>query len=517
VVAEGVAVVEATPLLRISKLSKTFGTTRVLDDVSLDVGSGEIVAVVGQNGSGKSTLVKVLAGIHPSDPGAVVEVRERSGAMVPLRSVHDRLHFIHQDLGLLPMLSTTENLDLGLPLGRRWITPTHHADEHRRAARSVARFGIDIDVRAPVGTLSPAERAIVAIARALDGWRRPDNVLVLDEPTTAFHQDEVARLFEAVRRVVDAGAGAIFISHRLDEVRGIADRVVALRDGRKVAEASTADLDEDSLVRAIVGTSVDRRYASAAPGPKAKTTLSVEALTGRLLRDVALQVKAGEVVGVTGVLGSGREELAALVFGEQRPRGGTVRVGDRTLDPGNPVDAIAHGVAYVPADRLRCGALATMSATENLTLSSLRPLRRRLGRVDRRAERAEAARWTSAVGLHPARPERRLATFSGGNQQKVVLARCLRTEPRLLLLDEPTQGVDIGAKATIHDLVSRAAGTGTAVLVASSDTKELASMCHRVLVVHAGRITAEITGAELSEATLVRETLTAAGTTGGER
>jgi ABC-type sugar transport system ATPase subunit len=506
-----------TPLLRVSGLSKTFAGTRALDDVSLEVRSGEVVAIVGQNGSGKSTLVKVLAGIHVSDPGARIEMADEQGQLVPVRSADQRLHFIHQDLGLLAMLSTTENLDLARPLGRRWIVPVKRSEEHKRAAELVARFGVEIDVRAPVGSLSPAERAIVAVARALDGWSRADNVLVLDEPTTAFHDEEVARLFEAVRRVAAAGAGVVFISHRLDEVRGIADRVIALRNGQKVAEAAIAQIDDDGLVRAIVGTSVPLRCVSPPAGSPA-FTLRVRGLTGQRLRSIGLEVRSGEIVGVTGVLGSGREELAGMIFGAKPVLAGTIEVDGRPLRAGQPADAIARGMAYVPSDRPRLAAFATMSATENLTVASLRPLRRRLGRVDRRAERLVALRWSDAVGLRPPRPEQRMSTFSGGNQQKVVLARWLRTEPRLLLLDEPSQGVDIGAKATIHDLVVAAAAAGTAVLAVSSDAKELASLCHRVLVIDGGHVAAELVGTDLSEETVVRETLAAAsGASRGDR
>ncbi|HLI43707.1 MAG TPA: sugar ABC transporter ATP-binding protein [Acidimicrobiales bacterium] len=514
-VAKELTVVAGAPLLRVSGVSKSFSGAPVLDNVSFEVRSGEVVAIVGHNGSGKSTLVKILARIHSPDPGARIEVANERGELLPLRATHHRLHFIHQDLGLLPMLSTTENLDLGGSLGWRWVLPVRRNEEDRRAAESVARFGAAIDVRAPVGSLSPAERAIVAIARALGGWDRPGNVLVLDEPTTAFHREEVARLFEAIRRVVSAGAGVVFISHRLDEVRDIADRVIILRDGQKVADGAVSGFDDDRLIRAIVGGSVEARR----PGPpqgEAGPALTVRGLRGQRLRSFDLQVRSGEIVGVTGVLGSGREELAGMLFGERPPLAGSIAVDGRPIRPGQPAAAIARGMAYVPADRLRLGALAAMSATENLTLASLGSLRRQLGRVDRRMERVEARRWSAAVGLHPPRPERRLSTFSGGNQQKIVLARWLRTDPRVLILDEPTQGVDVGAKATIHDLVAAQARSGTAVLVVSSDAKELASICHRVVVLDAGRAALELAGPDLTEAALVRETLTA-GVAGGSR
>jgi ABC-type sugar transport system ATPase subunit len=494
-------------LLRVSHLSKTFTGTKALDDVSLQVGAGEILAIVGQNGSGKSTLVKLLAGIHQPDGGGTIEVSESSGALVPLGRDGRGLHFIHQDLGLLPMLSTTENLDLGRPLGSRWVRPLRRREEHLRAAELTSRFGASIDVRAPVALLSPAERAIVAVVRALDGWEHPEHVLVLDEPTTAFHRDEVAVLFDAVRRVARAGAGIIFISHRLDEVRALADRVLVLRDGKQVAEAAAGDLDDDALVRAIVGAAVvDTDRPAGTDGP---VVLEVEGLHGRRVRDMTFLVRAGEIVGVSGILGSGREELNSLLFGAERPAGGRVALGGEQLPPGDMATAIGRGAAFVPADRHRLGAIMMMNMRENLTLPALSGLRRRFGAIHQGSEMADAQGWVEQIELRPPAPDRQLSTFSGGNQQKVVLAKWLRTKPGLLLLDEPTQGVDVGAKAAIHGLVQRAAGEGSAVLVTSSDAKELASLCHRVLLVEQGQVIGELTGDALSETALVHAALTA--------
>lgn len=489
-----------------ANLSKTFVGTKVLDGLSMQVRAGEVLAVVGQNGSGKSTLVKLLAGIHQPDPGSTVEVSDGSGSLVPLGRTGDSLHFIHQDLGLLPMLSTVENLDLGRPLGSRWLRPTRRRAEQEWASELTERFGISIDVQVPVSQLSPAEQAIVAIARALDGWQHSENVLVLDEPTTAFHRDEVARLFDAVRHVVAAGAGVIFISHRLDEVRALADRVLVLRDGRQVIEAAAGHLDDESLVRAIVGSTVaDETRSVPELGP---VVLEVEDLHGKQSNGISLRVRAGEIVGVSGVLGSGRETLNAHLFGAERPTSGRIAVAGAPLLRGDVPAAIARGVAFVPADRHRFGAVMLMSVRENLTLPALRGLRRRTGALHLSAESDETRRWIDRVDLRPPLPNRRLATFSGGNQQKVVLAKWLRTEPSLLLLDEPTQGVDVGAKAAIHGLITDAAHHGSAVLVTSSDAKELASLCTRVLLVEQGQIVGELSGESLSESALVHAALT---------
>ena len=480
-------------------MSKTFPGLKALDDVSLEVRSGEVVAVLGHNGSGKSTLVKILAGVYQPDPGATVEVHDAEGQLVSGPAAREELHFIHQDLGLADILTTVENLGLGRVTARgRGLAPIRGAAERRHAQQSVARFGAPFDVTVPVGRLSPAQRAIVAIARAMDGWSRPDNVLVLDEPTTALHGDEVHVLFEAVRRVAASGAGVVFISHRLDEVLALADRVVILRDGHVVAKAPTCELDHDTIVALIAGRAVADLSVDRATGP-GQPVLEVTGISGDEIDGFSLSLRSGEIVGIGGILGSGREQLAPMLFGARHRTGGRVA--------GNTVAAIDAGMAYVPADRRRAGAVMELNVRENLTLPLMRPLRRRFARVDRRSERAEVYAWMDIVGLRPPHPEQPLKLFSGGNQQKVVLAKWLRIRPRVLLLDEPTQGVDVGAKAAIFELILKARDEGTAVLVCSSDSKELVALCDRVLVLKDGRIVSEVPREQLTEERLLRDEL----------
>jgi ABC-type sugar transport system ATPase subunit len=496
-------------LLRVDSVSKTFPGLRALDVVSLELRSGEIVALVGQNGSGKSTLVKVITGVHSADPGGDVEVAGPDGVLTQGAEAQARVRVIHQDLGLIGGLSTVENLDLGVAIRGRVLRPTRRRAERERARELLASFGVELDVDAPVARLSAAERAIVAIARALDGWDRPERVLILDEPTTALHGDEVERLFAAVRGVARRGAGIVFISHRLDEVLQLADRVVALRDGQLVADVAARDVDHDELVRMIAGRDLathQPRTVERASGP-ATPALTLRGLCGETVDDVDLEVHSGDIVGVSGLLGSGREHLCGLIFGATTRSGRVLVDGDELDGGGGPSAAIAAGVAFVPADRHARGAVMGMNARENLTLPSLGPLRRTLGWLDGSAERDEAADWTGRVGLSPPEPERPLELFSGGNQQKVVLAKWLRTAPRVLLLDEPTQGVDVGAKAAVHGLIERAASDGAAVVVASSDEEELARICDRVVVLREGRITTQLAVGELEEARLVLEGL----------
>ncbi len=493
-------------LLQVSGISKTFGGMKAVDDVSFDLFPGEILAVVGQNGSGKSTLVKILAGVHQADPGGRIDVADPITHEESRGDHRAQLHFIHQDLGLIEPLSTTENLDLSRPLGLSDLLPGRRRGEHARATSLVERMGARIDVRLPVGCLAPAERTIVALARAMDGWKHPDGILVLDEPTASFHNNEAVRLFEALRRVAASGAGVLFISHRLDEIRAVADRVIVLRDGRITLECPVEEADDATLVRAIVGSDLgERRQRTRSPFGDVR--LRVDKLAGQRLDEVSFGVRAGEILGVSGVLGSGREELAPLLFGARRPRSGGVAVDGAALQTGDVAAAIEAGMGLVPADRARQGAALLMNVRENLTLPGLRSVQRRFGWIPRRAERAETRRWASAVDLRPPQSERPLSQLSGGNQQKVVLARWLRTEPNVLVLDEPTSGVDVGAKVAIYELIRDAAAHGTAVIVCSSDTKELVELCDRVIVLDQGRMTGDLCGPALTEASVLQLSL----------
>jgi ABC-type sugar transport system ATPase subunit len=495
---------ETQRLLTVTGLSKTFPGLKALDEVDLAVDSGEIVALVGQNGSGKSTLVKVLSGIYEADPGAQVTVG--GPAAQANHGATELIHVIHQDLGLVPQLNTVENLDLSRHYGARAAMPTQRRAEIAHARELLGQFDADFDVTAPVGTLTPAERAIVAIARALDGWEYPQGLLILDEPTAALHSEEVERLFTAVRRVASRGAGVIFVSHRLDEVMDLSDRVVVLRDGRVVADTHVTRLNHNELVRLIVGSALEESSPRDRRDP-GKVALSVRGLGGRRVQGFDLDLGAGEVVGLSGIIGSGREHVTGLLAGALPRSDGEVAVAGAALAPSDPQAAISAGLAYVPADRRADGAVMTMRVRENMTLPNLRRLRRRFGWLDTSAERREVSDWVQRIELRPADPERPLELFSGGNQQKVVLAKWLRNNPRVLLLDEPTQGVDVGAKQAIYELVHAAADDGAAVLMASSDTAELATVCDRVLVMRDGAVCAEVKGGELTEERLVLESL----------
>lgn len=484
-------------LLRVESLVKTFPGLTALDGVSLSVDSGEILAVIGHNGSGKSTLVKILAGVYSLDAGQVAlsstaEEGEEGEEVT-------EMHFIHQDLALIPELSAIENLYLA----KGSLAPNQIVAERARTRELIGRFGEVFDVDIPVKQLTPGQRAIVAIARALDGWDHPRNVIVLDEPTESLHKSEVDVLFQAVRQLAADGAGVIFISHRLDEVLELADRVAVLRDGKKVADEPTTSLDHGRLVELITGSSVAELAEAKPPIAAGEPVLMVTGLHGGGIERLNLTVRAGEIVGIAGVLGSGREALPTLLFGATPATAETFEVSGIAYDHRSPAESIRRGMAYVPADRARFGSVQAFTARENMTLPELRSLRTRTGAINSSRERQEASRLVDEFQVRPPRPEQRFGAFSGGNQQKIMFAKWLRNRPSLLLLEEPTQGVDIGAKAAIYQAIEAAAAAGAAVLVCSSDAKELLRLCQRVIVLREGLQAEELSGDNLIEHRLV--------------
>ena len=478
-------------LLDVRRVSKSFGANKVLDDVSFSLRRGEILALLGHNGSGKSTLVKILAGAYARDGGAV----ERAEAT--------QLHFIHQTLGLIPSLTVAENLDIGMRHRGFGLGPVRRGDERRRIQAMIARFGVAISPDDPVGALTAAERTIVAIVRAIAGWRGRDHALVLDEPTATLHGEEVETLKRAVRTLAAEGAGVLYITHRLGEAVELADRALVLKNGVKIFEAARGDFGHDDLVRAIAGAS-PRARARRAGGADGAAILEARHLAGARLKGLSFEARRGEILGVSGLVGSGMERLNGAVFGAFRLTGGTVRVDGAPIEPGSPRSAIRAGLAYVPADRRARASIGSFSLRENITLVDMGEVSRPWGALDGALERREALGWMERLRVQPrGRTEQAFDLFSGGNQQKIVLAKWLRLKPRVLLVDEPTQGVDAGAQAEVYDLLVEAARGGAAVVVASSDAKELAQICDRVLVLADGAVRAELIGEAISEAALI--------------
>lgn len=485
------------PLLEVRDLSMTFPGVRALAGVHLEVHPGEILALLGHNGSGKSTLVKVLAGLYKPDLGSTVEVASD-------------IHFIHQDLGLVPMLTTVENLDLDDRTGIRNLRPTRRC-EIENARASIARFGGRFDVTVPISRITPAERTIVAIARATSSWTSARNVLVLDEPTATLHGPEADRLRAVVRAFAAEGAAILYISHHLAEVVDLADRALVLRDGQVVLSATRGDFDEDTLLRSISGDRDASTPTSRSTRSFGNVALHLRGLTTPRISGLDLDVQAGEILGLGGLIGSGRDDILGLIFGVRPAQIRELSVAGRPVQSATTAAKIRAGISFVPADRRGLGSIPTFTARENLTLSTLPRLGPKAPILSRASERRSARAAMAELGVRPLEPERPFPLFSGGNQQKIVIAKWLRTKPRVMLLDEPTQGVDVGARAGIHDLVRSMAQEGTAVVVASADEKELADLCDRVIVLRDGHIASELRGSRITEDNILRACLTTVG------
>lgn len=503
------------PLLSIRNLTKVFPGQVALDAVDLDIEAGSTHALVGQNGSGKSTLIKILAGYHQPSPGYTATIAGdhgpealtlgdgRAAAMAGVR-------FVHQDLGIIEMQNTVENLALGGTYRTRggriaWKW------EAQRAQSELADLGFDdFDVMAPVASLAPSQRTAVALARALRGWEQGARLLVLDEPSASLPGADVERLFHAIRRLQSRGVSILYVSHHLDELFEIADTVTVLRDGRKVMTDKIDTLDHDALIELMVGHVVEK--GRAVPGSVAASTLfEVEHLSGGRLASLDLTLRAGEVVGLAGITGSGRESVIPLLIGQLPHVEGRIRLEGRAIACGDPRTALREGLAFVTSDRQRTGNLATLSVAANTTLTDLRR-HRRGGRLRHASEHAEAATWVQRLKTRTAGTSAPIATLSGGNQQKVLFARGLRLQPKVLLLDEPTKGIDVGAKEEIHSLIDSVAASGGAVVVASSDTEELVRVAHRVLIFREGRPRAELIGDDIGVEAIERAQLIAAHT-----
>ncbi len=542
----------APPAVELRGISKDFGSNQALDNVDLRIEHGKVVGLVGQNGSGKSTLVKVLSGVYEPEPGGRMFVggEEVQLPLAPGQASEIGLSFVYQNLALAAGLTVLENLTLGQRIGggaRAWA-PINWRQEHRSAAAVLDRYQVELDLDRRTGELPPVDQARLAIVRAAEDLRRyrtrsgyKHSVLVLDEPTVFLPEEDVERLFDLIRTIVAEGAGVLFISHDLVAVRSITDRVVVLRDGRVVADLPAGEIDEHALVDLIVGVATRPGAPGSAPGAGAgaraearagevragraggaptapadgesalglSQNVVVEHLAGGRLADLSFEIGAGEILGVAGLIGSGAEDLPYQLFGARSAVSGTLRLGTRTLDVGglSPQRSVRERIALVPADRQVLGLSERLSLWENIVM--LVEDEHYRGGVFHRGELVTLAREAiDRFAIRPPQAHAVTATFSGGNQQKALLAKWLIAQPRLLLLHEPTQGVDVGARRDIYGFVKSAAAlTRMAVLWVTTDFGELAEVCDRVIVLSQGRQVTTLAGEELSDDTITAAAL----------
>ena len=491
--------------LVLTSVSKRFGGLQALDSVDFTAAPGEVHALLGQNGSGKSTLVKIITGVHAPEPGASMELWGRRVAL-PLAAPHEHgIAVIHQDLGLAEQMSVVENIGVTSSFGTRLLAPLSMRRERAVCLRLLADLGLHVSPDTLIVNLSPAERATVAIARATRILQEHTEqfVFVLDEPTTYLSAEEAARVVRLMRSVADRGSAVVFISHRLQEVLNVADRITVFRDGR-VADTFRADEgDHDRVLRAMLGRRLAQSYPEPAEpqGAQPDAVLVVSGLRGRVLDNLSFAARPGEIIGFAGLVSMGHDEVPYLVAQAQVPRAGRVVFRDVDLSRRSPGEVIDLGISLVPGNRQRDGAWPEATVRENLALLG----NRRMGALSRLrlgAERRRAAASMERFGVVPPEPDRRVDQFSGGNQQKVVLAKWMAHDPPVLVLDEPTQGIDAGAKFDVLQMICRAAADGSVVLIASGDYEQLAHVCHRVLVFRFGRVVAELAGDRISEASI---------------
>jgi rhamnose transport system ATP-binding protein len=471
-------------LLRATNVSKSFGGVRALKGVSFDLRAGEVHALVGENGAGKSTLIKVITGAHPADDGTLEILGRPVADNDPVRARALGIAAIYQQPALFPDLTVAENIGLGLEPPGPWRL-VRWGERRARAERLLRRLGTTISPDTEVRRLSMPEQQLVEIARALGAEAR---VLIMDEPTASLSDNEVANLFRVIRELKAHGAGIIYISHRLEELPRVADRVTALRDGALVGTRPMAEVSRADLIRMMVGRELSAVFPKRSV-PLGDVLLDVRGLGCRAagVRDVSLTVRSGEILGLAGLVGAGRTELAGVLFGLTPADAGDVRLRGRPVTIDSPARAVELGIAYVPEDRRRHGVILDLSVAANATLAVLRKISS-AGFLDFRRERDLAGEFVGRLGVKAPSLEAPVGNLSGGNQQKVALARWLATEPAVLILDEPTQGIDVAAKAEIHRLMVDLAGRGLAILMISSELPEVLGMSDRIAVMRAGTV-----------------------------
>lgn len=498
----------ADPVLAIRDLAKAFGRTRALRGVDLDLQRGEIHAIVGENGAGKSTLIRILAGDHAPDAGTLRLDGQAVRFAHPGDAIAGGVGFVHQIPAFVLDLSIAENWLLGLPYDQRRAGLIHWPAVHRDCRAALAELGLIVDPRLPIRRLTAHQRQMVAVARAI---RRRPKILVLDEVTAALSEPEVALLLDQVRRLKQRGVAIIYVSHRLEEIFRVADRVTVLRDGLRVATLPVAGLSRAEVARHIVGSDIGDLFRRDPVAPMADggiVRLAVKGLGDGRLTDIGFQVAAGEIVGLAGLGASGRSRLLRILGGAAPCTTGQILLDDMPCRPRSTRDALGLGIALVTEDRNADGFVESLPIWQNVTLPWAHRFSR-FGVLHLERERQAAAEAAARLGVRMPSLDASMTALSGGNQQKAIFARWITGPVRLLLLDEPTHGVDIGSKAQIYDIIRGLAGQGLGVLVASSELEELAALCHRVLLLRRGTIDLELTGEAISKDRILHELLAA--------
>jgi ABC-type sugar transport system ATPase subunit len=488
-------------LVDMRKIAKTFPGVQALKGVDFAVRKGEIVCLLGENGAGKSTLMKILTGVHTDYEGSI-HWDGRETRFAGTRDAFERgISIVFQEFNLCPNLTAMENLFLGHEVcGRFGLLSYRRMREKARAAFESLRTPIDPD--ALVKDLGVAQQQMIEVAKALSHQTR---VLIMDEPTSALADTEIRNLFDIMRELKGRGISIVFISHKLNEVLEITDRVVCLKDGENSGEIETRNATEDRLVSMMVGRELDRLYSRRKGRPSPEVVLEVKDLSGPPFVDrVSFQLHKGEIVGLAGLIGAGRTEVARLIVGAERKTAGAIRLNGQPAEIDHPAKAVAHRIGYASEDRKQLGLVLPMTVRENTTMSVHRDIVNRAGLIRAARENEITDRYIGRLQIKVSSREQVTRNLSGGNQQKVVLAKWLAIRPQVLILDEPTRGIDVGAKAEVHRIIAELADEGVAILMISSELPEILHVCDRVLVMHEGRLTADLPREQASEETIMK-------------
>jgi ribose transport system ATP-binding protein len=484
-------------LVRMEAIDKSFPGVQALQGASFELRPGEVHALVGENGAGKSTLMKILSGIYRRDAGTIVYKGREVDIPDPRAALDLGISMIHQELILAPHLTVAQNIFLGRePRGRTGFTVD---DRHqiRQTEELIERLHLRLDPKAKVKDLKVAQQQMVSIAQALSV---DASVLIMDEPTAALTSTEIGELFRIIRTLKADGVGIVHISHRLEELRQISDRVTVMRDGRHVRTVATADVSIDGIISMMVGRTIYEQAPQVSEDAEQDVVLEVRGLSrGRAVRDVSFSLRRGEILGVAGLVGAGRTEMARLIFGADRADSGEVIVHGRSVRLGGPADAVSHGIGYLSEDRKQHGLALGMDVETNVALASLRHFLKRLGRIDTKATRAVARQRVEELGIKTPSIAQKTRNLSGGTQQKVVIGKWLTARTEILIFDEPTRGIDVGAKSEIYHLLNELAADGHAIIMISSELPEILRMSHRILVMCEGRVTGELSAAEADQ------------------
>ncbi len=491
-------------LIRFENVNKTFPGVKALQGISFDIAHGEVHALLGENGAGKSTLIKVLAGTHEPDEGSAIYIEgEKVTSLTPITAVHKGIAVTYQDFSLFPNLSVAENIAISTVLEENKAT-VDWKKLRSIAQKAIDRIGEDIDIDMRLGSYSIAKQQLVAIARALVYDAK---LIILDEPTSSLSASEVETLFKIIDDLKSKGISVLFISHKLDEVFRVADRMTIMRDGQYMGTFKKEDMDRQKVISLMVGRDVvfERKENTALTETP---LLEVSALTKKgNYADINFTLHKGEILGITGLVGAGRTEMCATLFGVSLRDSGEVKLNGQPVNFQNTTQAMAAGLAFVPESRQSEGLVLANNMEENITLSILGQLTSKLGIIDKKAQHEKAMEYIKMLNVKPPYPEMQVAKLSGGNQQKVVVAKWVASKPKLLIIDEPTNGVDVGAKEEIHNILRELAKQGIGVIMVSSELPEILAVSDRILVMRRGRIVAEFDGDAATQEKIMNEAI----------